>query len=138
MKTTLLTLTTSLIMVYIVTSTILVSNVAYSQNDNDVVCGEVVKGEFAQNAEEKIYTIQMQPGDKLTVSFSSPGESLRAYLALYGPSNLLVAESSEGTDFVGTRLVSKSPKFSSGTLAARGSYKIYLLNSAVYWHRNYS
>ncbi|MFN8491515.1 MAG: PPC domain-containing protein [Caldilineaceae bacterium] len=104
--------------------------IVYSQNETSVRCGEIIDGQFGQNAEEHIYLLTMQSRESFEVTVQPVGDFLKTVLGIYGPSGLLLALSnSDEGNYRGQ--VSKSPKLTSGILSAKGIYKIRVTNTAV-------
>ena len=89
------------------------------QGEREVECGDIIESEFYQNRETHTYILSMKPKESFTVSIESTGEHLESRIKLYGPTGILLAESSG---------LKKAPSVESGILSARGTYNILVTN----------
>lgn len=107
-----------------------------------VKCGDIVKDEFINNAEDHFYLLPMQPGESFDVALEPAGDDLKTLVAIYGSSGVRIKISGDyvqtGYPYQWVNAVSQAPKLVSGKLSARGSYKIRVTNTAVvvYGHQD--
>lgn len=113
--------------------------IAHSQdatsNETQVACGDIVEGEFINNAEDHIYLLPMQPRESFEVTLEPAGDDLKTLVAIYGPSGIRIKISGEYLPrFMNEpdrNVVSQAPKLVSGKLSATGFYKIRVTNTAI-------
>lgn len=105
------------------------SQLIYGQSEVEVKCGDIVEGEFANNSEEHIYSLPMQPRESFEVAVVPAGDDLQNVIGIYGPTGVRIELS--GQSYGWYMLVSKAPKLTSGVLSATGVYKIRVTNTAV-------
>ena len=106
-------------------------NVAHSQGEIDVQCGQEFPIEFTGDKQEHIYMLSVEPRWSFNVTVVPYGDDLKTVIALYGPTDNLIAVA-DGYDVSwGVLKVLKSPTVSSGVLSSRGPYKIRVANTAI-------
>jgi hypothetical protein len=84
-----------------------------------VKCGDAIEGEFTQPVEVHEYIVSMSAGDKLKVVVAPIGDYLSTAILIYEPA---------GNFIVGDFKPKQTPVTETGTLSARGDYKVYILN----------
>ena len=100
--------------------------------DIDIKCGDVFEKEFAQQAEEHEYYINMSPGDAINVSAEPVGDFLHLSMDIYEPGGNRIYDSNAYTAPIITPQISR-PKTKSispptKVLSGRGTYRILLYN----------
>ena len=117
--------TVRLIVILVITAAIIFAGSYHDvqgQAERKVECGEVIESEFTKDFEEHIYLITMNPRDSFSVALSPVGDFLQTAIGLYGPT---------GIQLGATNYKSQSPSINSGTLSARGVYKIQVGNAGI-------
>ncbi|MEZ4711633.1 MAG: hypothetical protein R3A44_30845 [Caldilineaceae bacterium] len=107
--------------------------IAHSQGEAQVQCGQELDVEFTSNVQEHIYELPIEPRWSFDVSVKPYGDDLWTIIALYGPTdNLIDLTDGPGGATAAYYTVSKSPAISSGILSSRGPYKIRVANTAIW------
>lgn len=108
--------------------------IVYSQaeptTETEVRCGDIVPGEFINNAEDHLYLLLMQPGESFEVALEPAGDDLKTIVAIYGATGVRTKISGEYGNY-GYQRVSQAPKVATGALSARGPYKIRVANTGI-------
>ena len=116
-------------------SPIATTKIAYSQaqpaTETEVKCGDIVEGEFINNVEEHIYLLAMQPRESFDVALEPAGDDLQTIIAIYGATGVRIKISGDYWNGGVFQMVSQAPKLATGTLSARGPYKIRVANSTL-------
>lgn len=105
------------------------AQVVSGQAGTQTECGDIIEGEFTQNAEEHFYLLAMSPKESFEVTLEPAGDDLQTLIGIYGPTDVRIGLSGEIAGWF--TLVSKTPKLASGTLSSTGVYKIRVTNTAV-------
>ena len=96
--------------------------IAHSQGEMEVQCGQILERDFTGDMQEHIYMLPVDPRWSFDVSVEPFGDDLETVIALYGPTDILIDVTDGGGDSLsGSFTVSQSPTISSGVLSARGS-----------------
>ncbi|MEZ4711632.1 MAG: hypothetical protein R3A44_30840 [Caldilineaceae bacterium] len=103
--------------------------IAHSQGETEVQCGQILESEFTKNMEEHIYTLSIEPRWSFNVSVKPYGDDLKTVIILYGPTGLVI--DATNVDNFAYAIPQASPSISSGTLSARGKYRLLVENAAV-------
>jgi len=98
---------------------------AIGQVEVKTECGAIVESEFGQNEEEHIYLLNMAPGESFTLAIEPVGDFLKTIIVVYGPSGIELGRTGSSGS------VEQKPTLTSGTVSARGIYKIRVANSHV-------
>lgn len=94
---------------------------AIAQVEAKTECGAIIEGEFGQNAEAYTFLLTMAPGESFKVSIEPTGDFLKTAIIAFGPSGILLGSTGGH--------VEQLPILTSGTLSARGIYKIKIANT---------
>ena len=114
------------------TPTIVPRPLSLSTSPIDVQCGEIIQGEFIENAETLDFSIQLSAGDRILIEGDQLGNHLRYVIGLFSPTGLNLAMSGEYSDSYGNgHLVSQSPILESNVLSASGRYIIRSTNTKL-------
>jgi len=107
------------------------SQVAHSQGETQVKCGQIIEREFTANAQEHIYLLPMAPRESFEVSVKPFGDYLKTVLIFYGPSGIMMGYTDDENSPLAWADVKADPSLASGTLSATGKYRIRVTNTAV-------
>jgi len=89
-----------------------------------VKCGDVIEGEFTKNEESQDYSIDLAPGDTISVTGDQIGDELVYAFGLFSPTGLKVVLSNDGDKM-------QSPFAESGILSDRGTYLLRVANVSI-------
>jgi hypothetical protein len=92
----------------------------HAQAERAVGCGDIIESEFTRDREQQIFVLTMQPKESFSASIEPVGDYLETAIAIQGPTGIMLG--------VTNRI--KAPVVESGTLSARGTYKILVMNVA--------
>ena len=90
----------------------------YAQAEQTVECGDIVESEFTKNYEDQVFVLPMRPREAFSVSLEPVGDYLQTSIGILGPTGVLLGATQQ----------LKAPTIESGTLSARGNYKIQVAN----------
>jgi len=86
-----------------------------------IKCGDVIEGEFTTNEELHNYSIDLSPGDTISIKGDQIGDELEYAFVLVSPTGLEVVD----------RRKMRSPSAESNILSARGTYLLRVANRIV-------
>jgi len=87
-----------------------------------VACGDIVEGEFTEIDQGIRYNIDLNPGDKISISGTVIGDYLYFGFGIFAPSGSIVAGTEISDD------IYQDPTYRSGILGERGTYFINAFN----------
>lgn len=96
-----------------------------------VQCGTIIESEFTSDAQPQSYTIEVAPGDVLSVSATPLGDTLKLSLGIQAPNDDFIGVGGDNASS-GFANPSKDPSIQTGVLSARGRYIITAHNALIY------
>lgn len=92
----------------------------YVQAQTSVECGAIIEGEFTKSNEVHTYFLTMEPRESFSLSVEPVGDFLNTQITIYEPAGSRIGDTGYWAQ--------KTPRIESGTLGARGEYKIEVRN----------
>lgn len=90
----------------------------------ETACGAIIESEYFTQYDQHVYTVALEPGDRLEVSVVHVGNQLASGIYVADPTNLSVVSSGG----VRSLPIEPQPFVNTGVVSARGIYSVYIRN----------